>query len=424
MARDEQPPTDMDLSLLSEEHQKPSLSELKAVWGLHRMAVIISRKLTMSTAKCHLESKNQLGWGCKQVERGIYRILIAGACMAGVYNAPRYGADPAIAPETFNKKDDGPRLQNFFAYQRDTTTEASEAAFGGFATWLRGRILGNEEARLDMAKRHAERRGRGRCCRNNRERGKAGDGESLSARDPCVLEDVDGATHADTHLVIWETMQMLWVGMRLQNLHFDPPKGGETPVVVQRVPVILFGEFLPAEFSIVRGLPLGTGEAPGYKHMLSLIRTPQQKKAAYAFFLDKGFLHTFRGWAGVLQWVHEYSGVPNRFFASFLPMNPLSMKMFDFLVQRYARARIMAGSYQGDLPYHAGSRALLSNYAIFANDVKEGRDPWKHPTSTSVLGEYDEQYGFGDGSEILETDKIPLPEVFFDDNGMGSILQS
>lgn len=166
---------------------------------------------------------------CREgMSKSTYRALIAAAALSEVYNAPSFLTESKITPENFSTED-ADRLGRFLAYQTTCRAEDERAMFDGLAMWLRDGIL-TDISRSIMAERFRERRGRGLCSAgrvddadaageqddyalvSNDEDERSGEDEGFDEdKDKaCPLQDTDGLSHSDVHLLIWETMQLLW----------------------------------------------------------------------------------------------------------------------------------------------------------------------------------------------------------------------
>ncbi|KAJ2980759.1 hypothetical protein NQ176_g2445 [Zarea fungicola] len=404
-ARGVQPPTAMDFSLLREKLQRPSLKDMSAVWALSRvvkaMCVRMSEMVEERTCGLseELELLEYLPECYARMERATYRILIAGAALAGLYNQPTFKADPAITPYNFTPAD-ADRIQRFFAFQKMSSPESYEAAFGSFAAWLRQDILSKEPPRLAMTALHKERRGRGLCCLDRRR--EYYDSMNLEPDsifyNSCILQCIDKSSHADTHLVIWETMQMLWVaGSMPAAIYNDPSFPHDTDVnsKIWQVPIIPFGEFQPVMFHLSRD---ATRESP-HKYRYRAVRPPPIEVPNSFYKQICKVEGPMEGWDGVGRWLDDFSGQPNRYVETDCPVTPLKLKLFDYLLLRFANARLSLDFFTNDWEEHWFSyMTFTDSFTIFASDEPQHR----HPFIVEV-----HEGEFSDGSEMLIVHRNP-----------------
>jgi hypothetical protein len=141
------------------------------------------------------------------VHKAIYRVLVAGAALAGAYNEPMFKVQPEPGLGDFDFRrglntrvyTPSPVALRFFEQfavcNMNATPETEEAAFGPLASWLLETIMSDQEARKAMAARFESGRGRAWRCHHNRPN--------------CPVSNLSGGDHSDAHLVVWEVMQMV-----------------------------------------------------------------------------------------------------------------------------------------------------------------------------------------------------------------------
>lgn len=339
----------------------------------------------------------------------MYRALIAAAALSGTYNEPAFHAQPAITPHNFatgEKK----RLARFAAYQNSARPRDEQRMFANFAAWLRGNIL-TEKARAMMTDLYDGRRGRGLCCegrvagvRNDdivnadgstgKEDGESEDDISEDERDlfgdedgdpegeddgsddddeDCPIEDLDGLLHSDTHLLVWETMQMLWAAEALRGCCFTEeyylraPADG-TPF--QTVHIVPFGIFRSVSVLLWKSdsgaLTFAPARAP----------TTTPTDPVSQFRKERLWAATESGWDEVLVWMHERSGQRNHYQKTDTPTTPLRLKLFPFLFRHYANAWLGLRFFQTDWAQQWNDlRTLTDSYMLFTSDEPENRNP-------------------------------------------------
>jgi hypothetical protein len=231
--RGEFPPTRITPDQLQQQRQQPTLPELRAAFGINRLARVIatclcSQDLTYPGDRPGgdfgrgppPEDPARMPEWTARVSHAVSRLLIVGAALAGAYQEPLFKVlehqDPEIqalprraaqglSDDTQNilgQKEMAFLLQ-FAVCDLDATLEAQDAVFGPIAEWLLESILSDKESRQAMADRSEQRRGRATFCLGR---------EEWNEDEPqCplgVLSDGRG-THSDAHLVVWELMKML-----------------------------------------------------------------------------------------------------------------------------------------------------------------------------------------------------------------------
>ncbi len=419
-ARREQPPSAMNLSRLSAQHQKPTLSELSALWNLSRIVALMCNQACAwlphgaFDVDERLEQHGHLPQCRDRIVKSMYRGLIAAAALSGVYNEPIYKAESAITPENFSTED-AKRLGHFPAYQTTCRAEDEHAMFYGFAIWYQDTVL-TENSRTIMTERFRERRGRGLCCAGRVDGAKAGeedddatasddggegpdedegsdeDEESEEDEDEaCPLQDIDSLSHSDVHLLIWETMQLLWaVEIIRVCCSFGANELGKQAKEnsSKTLYVVPFGAFRPVPMHLWKE----DGPSPAYDYAPA----PAPEGVSVSDF-RKTYVKvgTPSGWGDILDWMHGSSGQPNHYRRTDNPIAPLHLKLFEFLVRLFANARFSLSFFQSDWEEHwVDLMTLTDSCVLFTSDEQEGRGPCRQDLLSG---------GFTDGALCLET---------------------
>ena len=255
------PPTDMHPGDFNVDHGgAPTTSELQSARARHHLAC------ALSVAFCHHntylptdrqwridEDCNQISgppectpeepsrmpeWSAR-VHKDIYRTMIAGAALAGIYNEPLFRAkthsDPRIQRLARNEEQlgrssifvrpDALSLEEYFAFLngfpvcRITLPPETEGKlFGPLAAWLVDNIVSDKQGREAMETKLCGRWGRGTGC------------DYIQEPSPdCPLTSVEGGKdHSDAHLLMWEIMQIVWAFIHILGaLQEDPRSGGD-----------------------------------------------------------------------------------------------------------------------------------------------------------------------------------------------------
>lgn len=266
-----------------------------------------------------------------------------------------------------------------------------------------------------MAERFRERRGRGLCCAGQVDDGNAGeqDDDALAFNDEgerfgeeegffedggfdedkdkaCPLQDIDGPPHSNVHLLIWETMQLLWaVEMIRACCDFGYEELGNTvgDCPLQTVFMVPFGAFRPVPMNFWKD-----GPSPVYDYAPA----PAVEEASVSDF-RKTYVKagTPSGWGHILNWMHGFSGQPNHYHRTGAPTAPLHLKLFEFLFRRFSNARFSLDFFQFDRELvWTDLRTLKDNCVLFTGDEQEGQE---RCVDHLLLG------GFTDGALCLET---------------------
>ncbi len=195
------------------------------------------------------------------MRKAIYRILIVGASLAGAYSEPLFRAQeegidtdwPKILTASIeNKQLDF--LEKFALYNINSSVKENETVFSSVAEWLLQSILMDTKGRTAMAQRFDEGVGRALACQNRRDCPVRLTGSGTGG---------DDAPDSDSHFVVWQVMQMIWVALHIEQSVFRPFKseafGPDNPAYVgqnvirgpleqdeghyRRMPAVFYGVF-------------------------------------------------------------------------------------------------------------------------------------------------------------------------------------
>ncbi len=330
-----------------------------------------------------------------RIQKAIYRALIIGAALAGVYNEPIFRAKTA-APGLGLSKGKGAWwlceeqlkfLQQFAVCRVDCNAEADDAAFGRIGRWLLGNILSDDEAKMAMARRFQEGSGRARYC------------QSRNGDSPCPAALVDGGTHSDAHLVVWEVMQVLWVQNRIQREVRRPPSLDPIPPTSFADDADLKEEevhtsaltVLPGIFNTFR-IRVSWAWYPYYlprKIRASLGNTPTEEEARY--FQEDSTLAIGRSAAAFFNRIQKHSKRSTA-VSSDTCSSQLSIKFFRYFLQRYLDLQLQRGRFESS-PYPGYTYFSFCINLLMHDDVP-GRQPYQHGADLSSAG-------FLDGTELL-----------------------
>ncbi|KAJ3498219.1 hypothetical protein NLG97_g1297 [Lecanicillium saksenae] len=328
----------------------------------------------------------------ERIHKAIYRVLIAGAVLAGVYNAPVYASNP-LDPSNDLTYVQRESLTEFSVFRMISSHDEDEKAFGAFATWLCDSILADTKARRDMAVRHEGKTGRGLCCVRNTDDEDNSDrmgneDEEVNYRE-CQLLEADGLSHSDAHLVIWQVMQMLHVHQQInfaisRSPNVTPPK--DDPLPYKKIPIVFFGEFRAQEVCFTRINVHGRNDL----HMIlrpATHRIADKRRIHYSESQNQGH------WGTVLDWIHSRSGQPNTYVETNDSMTPLRCKVFDYMLRHFASVRFPLDYFQERWNQHWGDFLTFErSFNIFSSDEVSGREPMQNEY---IDGD------FCDGSEVL-----------------------
>ncbi|OIW31271.1 hypothetical protein CONLIGDRAFT_713718 [Coniochaeta ligniaria NRRL 30616] len=431
-ARGDRPPTEVPLHGLSS--NGPTIADLSLVHKLHHLAS------ALEVSFCHHEGRwpwpmtfdkeppevppeepERLAEWRERLHRAIYRTLIAGGALAGVYDEPlarakAEGLDTKWLNErhhAFRNEEELTFLESYAAYNVASTLEEDEAVFGPFAAWLLQRFLADHARRKEMAQRFESGTGRAELCQQ---------------REDCPVRLFTDDTHeshgsagndSDAHFVVWQVIQMAWVMEHLEQtvrrcsqertlgnhlVSQGEHKSDDNSLL--RVPVVLLGIFQPEIVTLPNRVDLK--DAP-------LVRADSTQAAAE---LDDGHLVddykpyqksrdlTVRRLLDCVYW-NTYR--PNYITGNVEdsshtrgPVPPLPFKLFQYFLRRYSGLLFAYNAWSDDDPEADTWELFARNFGLFAHDDVEGRD-------SDVESAF--QYAdFTDGSEILVSAE-PAPVV-------------
>jgi hypothetical protein len=305
------------------------------------------------------------------MHKAIYRVLIAGARLAGAYNEPIFAAksqpDLELTPGEFPTRLSEKQLKflkGFTVCDMDATPEAKGAVFGPLGAWLLETILSDKEGREAMDKRFREGYGRARYCRNN--------------FPDCPVRPVDGNSHADSHFVVWEVMQIVWA---LEHIHeivfrgetlFRGAGTGATSALA-----VFFSVFHAEKVDQHRNY----FDEPVPEARLACV--PQEETTVYC--LENARVARGKSVAVFFSQLHGLSGRPEVWAPT--PDGPLTLKFFTYFLRRYLGLRV--------LPRHYAE--FLQCIGVFSNDGGHGRKPYCGGGQAITQKTAD----FLDGSEIV-----------------------
>jgi hypothetical protein len=441
--RGELPPTRITPDLLQRQHMQPTLSELRAAFGLHRLSRAIA------ACVCSLDliypddrPAGNFGHGAPpedparmpewtaRVSHGVFRLVIVGAALAGAYKEPLFKAlehpDPEIQAlprrvprdasqdtwqDTLGHKEMAFLLQ-FAVCDLGATLEAQDAVFGPIADWLLESILSDTESRQAMADRFEQRRGRATFCI-------LGDEWEEEYRCPLTLLTDGRGTHSDAHLVVWELMKMLWLVEQVHPIIHSYGHGvldrctPRPPSTTQRVDAdehsqgplesavaVFFGMFR-AEETLLTARPL---EGPT-QNLITYPAVPETKEGGYG----NGKLPGSMSAAFFFDYLFYNSGRPNHFEGRCMLLPPLELKFFEYFLERHLALRLNCRAFSDD--YGAEIEELsyeqfVGTAALFSHDDVEKRGAmFSH---TLQLAD------FLDGSEMLTKIPVDLTRVYMD----------
>ncbi len=377
-----------------------------------------------ATSDFHLELLERRPEWEARIHRALYRVLIAGALLAGAYNEPAFAArehcDPEIkslhlALDNKDSNDNSPELgpkhfsflEQFAVSNMHPSAKAEDAVFGKLGAWLLEDIFSDKEGRAAMAERFAQEYGRGAELR-----------EYGCDRRVCPVQ-VNGHvhTHAEAHRVVWELMQMLWVYEHLgegawmeEDIRYDfPPHqaifrrfsaASGPPRSPKSVVVVLLGVF-KAEEVFLPSKGSRKGDEPGKRVHLAahpaVLRHNTNNNSITSVF-DKIFWN---------------SGRPNHIDdpeeETDQPLAPLRLKFFEWFLRHYLDLRLANDAFQPDfllktklVPYNE----LMRSFGVFALDDSVDKREWACATHVTEFSETN----LFDGVEILaSTTAQPAP---------------
>lgn len=360
----------------------PSIIELNALWDLQRFAksiecLIISDELTIprdmrdkGSDRLPEDRDRMVEWRTG-LYKAIYRSLIAGAALAGIYQEPFHAIKERGKPEEWSaqsvvygfsetQKD---FVQGYTVLQTVTTLEQDTATFAFLAQWLLKNIVSDIECRDAMAHRFHHKYGRATTCSGDQD---------------CPLM-FDEGSHADAHLIVWDLMKMFWITEYLCDSVMEGGinlVGNDTSFPKGRAPIVLFRYFSPMSI-------IGPSLTTSY-------RTTE----------------VGNGVDDLLQKVLRKSGQPNNYEDGSL-LAPLHLKFFEHFLCRHVNMRfhISFFDWEMDLDNWDSFISLSRTLGLFALDDVKGR--LGEPETDNV-----NSVDFLGGSEILESTELPLDRCF------------
>ena len=413
------PPTGITPRQLQHDREQPTLPELRAAFGLHRLSRAIATCFCSQDLSCPSDRHGctripedparSPEWSAR-VSHAVFRLLILGAALAGAYKEPLLRAmehpDPEIRALPDSELSSLSQKQMAFLLQfavcdLGATLEAQDAVFGPIAEWLLESILSDQESRQAMTERFEQRCGRAGFCISH---------EEDAERENCPVGFTDDAagSHSDAHLVVWELMKMFWLVERVRPygleqdqsvLDRDTPCPPSTQYTVadenssgplESAVAVFFGMFR-AEETILSTPPGRWSRLKTYPAVSETVEG------------DRGN-EKFLGGMSVAQFfgsIFDDSGRPNHIDEVDVPVAPLEMKFFEYFLQRHLGLCLDCQAFREDeLEFMERSfQDFTGTLAIFSHDDVEGRQPfdgWGDLDGADYLG----------GSEMLE--KYPL----------------
>ena len=323
----------------------------------------------------------------RRMQKAMYRTLISGGSLAGVYQEPGFVVSrhpdseiAAIHPNNFFQltRRQLAFFDQFAISNMDSMPKEEETAFGPFGKWLLESILSDKEARVAMADRFEKGFGRARYCQR---RGNC----------PVGFADITGS-HSDAHLVVWELVQMIWAYQQLHHtitglnttlLPFDPP--GYT--LCRRAKAIFFGRFEVEEIMLPASLPTKAELSSPDHPQLDIRRTRRSGVPTFAMhFL--GAIYTQSERPNRYRESGSYPGVRDA-------VPGLDIKFFGWFIDRYLDLSFAPDTFISVRGANQDYRDLVNSFAIFSHDDVGGR----------VAHDPDEFWFFDadflDGSELL-----------------------
>jgi hypothetical protein len=418
--RRELPPMRFDPGKLSAGHRKPDFAELQAVYALSRVATGI--ELTLRFVRSATQPRDRREgeppeepqripeWRTRE-HKAIYRVLVAGAALAGAYNEPMFKAqsEPGLGDFDFRRGlntrvyTPSPVALRFFEQfavcNMNATPETEEAAFGPLASWLLETIMSDQEARKAMAARFENGRERAWRCHHNRPN--------------CPVSNFSGGDHSDAHLVVWEVMQMVWM------LHFITVFTTRPRLIFVSSPQADNRYFKALEsdtalavffgvFHAERVTSLDDSDPPRDIPSLSadLAYIPVEEGIRYSPWNDLPASGTSA--AIVLRWIRCCSGQSNwncgtETASGGGPVAHLELKFFEYFLRRHLQLGFLSEAFE---PSNSqGYDTFCIRLTIFPHDDVPGRMAYRDNARMSSAD-------FLDGTEVL-TRSEPRPTRVF-----------
>ncbi|RKU44301.1 hypothetical protein DL546_004451 [Coniochaeta pulveracea] len=428
-ARGHRPP--LEVPLYSFSANGPTVADLSLVRRLHHLAG------ALEVSFCHHEGRwpwpmtfgkeppevspeepERLAEWRERLHRAIYRTLISGAALAGVYDQPLAGAETqgidtewlergrGALVDSFRTEEQLTFLEGYAAYNVASTLEEDEAVFGPFAAWLLQRILADRAGRTAMAQRFESGTGRAELCQLR---------ENCPVRlytDDSRESDGSDANDSDAHFVVWQVIQMAWVmehmeeTVRRRSKEYTRgndlgPQGEykQNESSLLRVSVVFLGIFQPEIVTFPNRVDLKDDP---------LVRAKSTQAAAEIDdSLGRDVDHvsckisqdlTVRRLLDAVYWNTQLpnyiTGDVENSSNTSGPVPPLTFKFFQYFLRRYSGLLFAYNAWSHDDPEADTWDRFDRNFGLFAHDDIEGRD------SNAESGAFQDA-DFTDGSEIL-----------------------
>ncbi|KAH8908133.1 hypothetical protein BR93DRAFT_977960 [Coniochaeta sp. PMI_546] len=417
-ARGDRPPTEVPLHDLS--GHRPTAADLPLVRKLHHLARVLE------VAFCHHdgywpidlgrgppktppeEPEDRMAEWTERLHKAIYRTLIAGAALAGVYAEPLTRAEdegvdtewPSEQRGEFKDSRQLAFLEKFAPYNIASGLEEEEALYGPVAAWILQSILADDVGRAAMAKRFGLGLGRAEICQTRE------DCPVKLAFDGAGEGNGDGRSDSDAHFVVWQIIQMAWVLQHIEQTVCRRTQYGtesQRPLKLNesslcRVPVVFLGIFQPEIVTVPE--QIDQGESPSIRadstDAAARLRRADDQTICYQpncypqeltvrVLLENVYWHT-------RQPNHIVGDVEDRPNAE-APVPPLHFKFFEYFLRRYLGLRFELDAWSVE-PEADNWELFASNFGLFAHDDVEGRESYAATGSFQVAD-------FTDGSEIL-----------------------
>lgn len=359
--RGELPPMGLSPGDLASSCRGPIMAELKAALALSRLVVVLEHIF-------HEKGSDGTADWQTRIHKAIYRVIIAGAALAGAYNEPIFAAKSQpnlkLAPGMFPTCLSAEQLEflkGFTVCDMDATPEAEEAVFGPLSAWLLEIILSDQKGREAMAERFREGYGRARYCQDNHD---------------CPVRSMNGGGHSDSHLVVWEIMQMLWALERIHDVVFRGESVfRESGTSARSALAVFFGVFHVEK--VAQRQYYFDDVVPEAR----LACATGEETTVYR--LDNGKIASGKSVAIFFSQLHGLSGWPEVLGPT--SHGPLTLKFFTYFLRRHFGLRILPGPYA----------QFLRCPQIFSHDDIRGREPYNGRTAD-----------FLDGSEVLDASGV------------------
>lgn len=313
------------------------------------------------------------------LHKALYRTLIAGAALAGIYQEPWHAVEEREGLR--NRREMNAHilteklrafLPQFTVFQTITTLAQDTAVYGPLDQWLLNDILSDTESRAAME--HSFEHGYGRAT-------------TCAGRDGCSLVFGEGS-HAEGHLVLWELVKMLWVARKL----YGQMQGEEEDDADEED-----ADDADLGKEMMLAPPRGRAVVVPFQYF-SAVTIAGRELAATS---PTG--RAVNGVAELLEDIWYETGQPTRYEEG-LQVAPLHVKFFEHFLRRRLGLRLHLEFFDQDeemLHHPAGVLALSRTMCLFAlDDVqgRSGRGDFCALEAAAVLS----------GSEIVERADLPF----------------